>query len=117
MSGAVQKGKPVTGTPGQVETTIKKKVSQFASQNSAIYVGKTSGRSGLQERYNNKYKDQRFDSIVPIYKTSSAANARKVEALAIEHAKAGYGKKVKNAVAGGGGPDGNGATKSSVRRY
>jgi hypothetical protein len=100
----VKKGSPVTGTPGQVATTIKRKVSALASQNKKVHIGRTSGKSGLSQRFSNKYKKAGYDSITPLFKTSSAKNAAKVETLAIQHGKAKYPAKVKNAIGGGGGP-------------
>ena len=92
-----------TGHPRQAEASIRRKVSELAIKNKKIYIGKTSGYSGLRKRFNNQYKKLGFDGIVPIYTTSSEDYAYEVEAMAIEYAKKQYGKKVKNVIGGGGG--------------
>ena len=100
-----------TGHPRQAESIVKRKVSDLATNNKKIYIGKTSGYDGLRKRFNNQYKKLGFDSIVPIYTTSSEDYAYEVEAMTIDYAKKQFGKKVKNVIGGGGGSSGSGSPK------
>ncbi len=103
--------KAATGTPKTAQDKVKRRVDRIAGQSSKMTIGKTSGASGMKERMTNKYKNQGYDKIKPIYKTTSSANANKVEKMAIKHAKAQAPRKVGNKNVGGGGPSGKEKTK------
>ena len=102
----IVKGKAAKGHPGEVKSTMRRKISALASGSSRMFIGKTSGNQGLKDRFNRKYRDLGYDRIVKLYQTSSEANADKVEAMAIKHGRKNYKRKVKNKVGGGGGADG-----------
>lgn len=111
MADSVKYSDAAKGHPSQVMSTIRRKVSALARWNSGIYIGKTSGRYGLAERFNNKYKKLGFHEIVAVYESSSVDYADKVEALIIKYARKKFKRKVKNVIGGGGGPDGDGIRK------
>ena len=107
----IQFNRAVRGHPNNIKSTMRRKISGFARWNSKLFIGKTSGEDGLKERFNNKYKQLGFDAIVAIYVTDNEHDADEVETMAIEYANKRWGKKFKNLVGGGGGPEGTGTPK------
>ena len=82
--------KPAKGRPNLVLGDLKKRVALFARRNRKIFIGKTSGKSGLEERYANKYKALGYKKPVAIYQTSSDGNASEVEDELIDYARLKY---------------------------
>ena len=109
--------KVATGMPKTATAKMKRRVDRIAFQSSKMTIGKTSGVKGMKGRLAKEYRKKGYDKIVPLYKTTSAKHANKMEKIGVKHGKATVPRKVGNKNAGGGGPDGKARTKIVYAAY
>ena len=93
-----------TGTPNNVSTELKQRISQYIRGYSEFRIGKTNNPEARANLYVNQ--DDDFDYMIVLYQTSSFRNAQLLESVLIEYYWDNTG--LLNERGGAGGPVGTG---------